>query len=107
MGMTIDEAFGPGTLFDQPTARATDPETSHQAARRAASKAQTHRALALRVLRAHPDGLTDWELADRTGVMQTSIGVRRHELVKAGLVVKTALRRPSPSGCASIVWRAL
>lgn len=66
----------------------------------------THRLLALAVLTAAgSSGLTDFELAERTGIAQTSIGVRRGELVKAKLVEKTAMRRPSPSGSAAIVWR--
>ena len=93
------------TLFDQPTARATDPATSHKAAARA--KRQTHEQLALKVLRANPGGLTDHELAARTGVPQTSIGVRRKALERRGLVVATEMRRPSPSGSMCIVWRAV
>ena len=90
-----------------PTARHSDPETSHQAARDAAPNAGTNRALALATLQAAlPDGLTDFELAELTGVAQTSIGVRRKELERAGLVVATIDRRPSPSGSAAIVWKA-
>jgi hypothetical protein len=94
------------TLFEQRSARLTDPSTSHEAAAGATSRAQTHRDLALATIRAHAGGLTDFELADLTGIQQTSIGVRRHELVKAGLVFRTVNRRPSPSGSAAIVWRA-
>lgn len=91
----------------RPTARATDPTTSHQAALFATDKAETNRVIALRVLKAHPEGLTDFELADLTGIAQTSIGVRRGQLVKMGLVVQTDKRRPTPSGATAIVWRAL
>jgi transcription initiation factor IIE alpha subunit len=91
--------------FPDPTARSTDPDTSHQAAELAKQSAGGHRDLALRVLRANPDGLTDFELAELTGVAQTSIGKRRHDLYRAGLVVKTDLRRPSPSGSPAIVWK--
>lgn len=93
------------TLFDQPTARLSDPATSHKAAARA--KRRTHEQLALETLRANPAGLTDFELAARTGVPQTSIGVRRKSLERQGLVVATQKRRPSPSGSMAIVWRAL
>lgn len=48
---------------------------------------------------------TDFELADVTGTAQTSIGKRRGELVKAGLVEATSERRPSPSGSPAVVWR--
>ena len=90
-----------------PVARATDPITSHQAALFAEPKAETHRVIALRVLKAHPAGLTDFELADLTGIPQTSIGVRRKELVEMELVEATDQRRPTPSGAKAIVWRAL
>lgn len=90
-----------------PAARRTDPDTSHQAAAAAKRKAPTHRELALRALVANRWGLTDFELAHVTGVPQTSIGVRRKELVRAGLVEATKERRPSPSGSPSIVWRAV
>jgi hypothetical protein len=71
-------------------------------------KAGTNRALALQaLLRAGVCGLTDFELSDRTGIQQTSIGKRRGELVTLGLVVPTTLTRPSPSGAPAIVWRAV
>jgi len=88
-------------------ARATDPDTSHEAARDAAPTAQTNRALALRILRDYPGGLTDFELAEITGLQQTSIGKRRGELRDAGLVYDTGRRRPSPSGSRAIVWAAV
>lgn len=94
-------------LEARPVARATDPPTSWAAARQAAPRAGTNRALALRVLRSHPDGLTDFELADLTGMQQTSIGKRRGELRDAGLVRATDRRRPAPSGAAAIVWEAV
>jgi hypothetical protein len=99
-------ALNPEAL-PKPVARHTDPDTSHQAAILAAVRANTNRALALDTLKAHPEGLTDFALAAITGVAQTSIGVRRGELVRMGLVEKTALRRLSPSGAKAIVWRAL
>lgn len=102
--MTITQ----GCIFDQPVARATDPNTSWQAARRAATKAESNRAYALRVLRNHgEDGCTDFELSAITGVQATSIGVRRKELCRAGLVVDSGRRRPSPSGSLAIVWKAV
>lgn len=89
-----------------PTARAADPDTSHAAAELAEVRAGSNRALALRALGAAGSaGLTDFELAARTGVAQTSIGVRRKELVRAGCVEPTEARRPSPSGALAIVWR--
>lgn len=58
-------------------------------------------------------GLTDFELADRTGVQQTSIGKRRLELTRDGLVESVIdpatgrpATRPSPTGSPSMVWAA-
>lgn len=90
----------------QPVARSTDPVTSHLAAIDASSRAQTNRDLALATLRSHPSGLTDFDLADLTGIAQTSIGKRRGELRDAGLVEDSGRHRPSPSGSAAIVWVA-
>lgn len=95
------------TLFEQHDARLSDPETSHAAAAANPDERGRHRALALRVLRDNPAGLTDFELADLTGVQQTSIGKRRKDLERAGLVRRTLRTRPSPSGRASIVWQAV
>lgn len=93
-------------VFDEPTARATDPVTSHQAAAAVAPRAGTTRARALVALAAAGHrGLTDFELAARTGLGQTSVGVRRKELRDAGLVTATDERRPSPSGTPALVWR--
>lgn len=50
------------------------------------------------------DGLTDFELAARTGRKQTSLGVRRGALVKAGMVVHNGLKRDSDTGTPSKVW---
>jgi hypothetical protein len=93
--------------FASPVARRSDPDTSHLAAALARGNAPRHRDLALKALRAAPAGLTDFELSEATGVPQTSIGVRRHELVKVGLVERTDTYRPSPSGARAIVWRAV
>jgi hypothetical protein len=90
-----------------PNVRATDPETSRAAAEDNAPRAPRHRDLALKVLRAHPSGLTDFELAVMTGISQTSIGKRRGELRDIGVVEDSGVRRPSPSGSSAIVWRVV
>jgi DNA-binding transcriptional ArsR family regulator len=90
----------------RPVARATDPGTSWAAASMTEPRAGTNRALALRLLREHPDGLTDFELAEMSGLQQTSIGKRRGELVDAGLAQATEQRRRAPSGAWAIVWQA-
>lgn len=96
------------TLFDQPTARVSDPQTSHLAAEVAGRSADTVRARCLIALQQAGDlGLTDFELADRVCRQQTSAGKRRGELVKAGLVEFAGITRPAPSGTAARVWRVI
>lgn len=89
-----------------PRARHTDPDTSHQAARSARPRARFNRQRVLEALMdAGEHGLTDHELAARLGGQQTSLGVRRGELVKLGLVEDAHRTRPAPSGSAAKVWR--
>lgn len=88
-------------------ARKSDPETSRLAALDTLPAAATNRQLALRVLRQNPSGLTDFELAELTGLQQTSIGKRRGELRDSGLVIDSGLRRRASSGSLAIVWRAV
>jgi hypothetical protein len=98
------------SLFDAPRARMSDPATSHGAALSALPSVATNRQRALDAHRNHPSGLTDFELAEVTGIAQTSIGVRRHELCKQGCIEALVVdgrrvTRPSPSGTPSQVWR--
>lgn len=101
-------------LFDdqlRPMYRASDPDTSRDAAALALRSASAHRQLAAAaLLNAGPDGLTDFELADITGVAQTSIGCRRKDLCRAGLARPLIgpdgkqARRPTPSGATAGVY---
>jgi hypothetical protein len=101
--MDAPSMLDPVTLA--PAVRWDDPDTCRTAAERASVNAGTNRALAL-TAHAHADGgLTDHELAELTGVQQTSIGKRRGELVALGLIERTDVRRPSPTGSPAIVWR--
>lgn len=106
-----DRAYAP-TLFPVPgdvrtMVRTTDPETSQEAAKQVEPNAERDRALALRVLREHASGLTDFELAALTNRQQTSIGKRRGDLVRSGLVEFAGITRLSPSGSSAKVWRAV
>lgn len=98
----IQEALAPD-LF-APAARATDPVTSHQAADRHPVLRGADRRNALMLHATHPEGLTDFELADLMARQQTSAGKRRGELRDIGLVAMTAVRRPAPSGSPAVVW---
>lgn len=85
-----------------PSVRVSDPDTCQEPSETRMSSGR------LKVLAAHyhhPEGLTDFELSALIKVQQTSCGKRRGELEKAGLIVATTTRRPSPSGAKAIVWR--
>ena len=94
--------------FQEPVARITDPETSHEAADDTRFKASKHRKMALIALYDF-GSMTDYELADRTGLQQNSIGKRRLDCARAGLVEvlmdgENKVKRPAPSGSMSLVW---
>lgn len=76
---TID--FGP--LF----ARASDPPTSHAAARRAVGAAGVHRDAIVAALAAGPGGQT--EIARRTGLTVAAVSKRLCELRRAGRIERT------------------
>lgn len=99
--MTGQLSFADQLSFDQPKHRATDRDTS-RAAPGNEGRLSAHRWAALCAL--VEGDATDFELAERTGVQQTSIGKRRLELVRDGLACDTSLRRPSPTGSLAIVW---
>ena len=90
-------------LFDY-GARTSDPETSHIAAARQRHTAEDDRQLVLRLLAVYGPS-TDHELAAHARRLQTSLGVRRGELVKAGKVEWAGYTRLSPSGSPARVWR--
>lgn len=96
--------------FDAPAFRPSGRETSEAAAKDSGFKASVNRILAMRMLWIH-GGLTDFELAEKTGLQQTSIGKRRGECAAAGLVGVVTdgegnnLKRPAPSGSAALVWQ--
>lgn len=99
------------TFFDEPNARRNDPKTSHEAAALAKFKASPHRLACLNALMRGP--MTDFELAAVTGLQQTSIGKRRLECQRAGLVLpfgwhvtdQKYITRKTPSGANAVVWR--
>lgn len=88
------------------TAAPEDGDTAQAAADSQTPERLTRdRRLALvELAKAYPYGLTDFELASRTGRKQTSIGKRRWELVDAGMAIDTDERRPSDTGAMAKVW---
>jgi hypothetical protein len=89
-------------------ARTTDPQTSHDAARKAIGNS----ALRGPVFEAHcanPDGLTDDELRHKltdVGVLfnHGSVSKRRRDLCDDNLLVDSGKTRLSDSGSAQTVW---
>lgn len=97
-------------FFPRRSARATDDVTSVIAAENASRRVPFGRMLALKLHYDHPEGLTDFELAELSGWQQTSIGKRRGDLMNPEyfdppLIEKTGLTRPSPTGSPARVWR--
>lgn len=99
----------PDLFSMKPAARRSDPETSYAAARDAGLKATAHRLWVLRLLSGR--AMTDFELADATGLQQTSVGKRRGELAAHGYVSaaldkdENPIRRKTPSGSQATVWQ--
>jgi DNA-binding transcriptional ArsR family regulator len=95
--------------FASPIARRTDPLTSHMAAIDARFRADNHRRRALLAFLEY-GSLTDFELASKTGLQQTSIGRRRKDCQDAGLVTfhrdeeGNKVKRTTPSGSKSYAW---
>lgn len=90
------------------TARNTDGHTSHLAAQSQTPERMStgQRVVLAAIVNAGRNGLTDFELSDRTGSKQTSHGKRRGELVTHGLVIDSGMTRPSDTGTQAKVWRA-
>lgn len=97
-------------LASVPTARRTDPWTSHAAAKAVEPRVGTQRRAVLDALRAS-DGLTHEELVQvvqtiRPGTSESGIRTRTKELVDAGYVCNSGRTRKTSRGLASIVWCA-
>lgn len=52
----------------------------------------------------HPNGLTDYEIANVTGLRLYTAAPRRTELVSQGWVMDSGRRRPTDSGTPAAVW---
>jgi len=58
-------------------------------------------------LRRHPDGLTDEELIEKSGVNPNTMRPRRVELYAMGKIKDSGVRRQTRSGSEAVVWVAL
>ena len=84
-------------LFDSAVARDKDPLTSHKGHDRIAPKRGSQCATLLSVYLAYPDGLTDREAGERSGV--PSSWKRSSDLRKAGHIVPTGEERDGQMVC--------
>lgn len=98
------------TLFAQPRARATDPQTSHDAAARHAPQAGTNAAVILRVVRQCP-GQTAVEIHSCYLPSEHIATINRHEvsrrlagLERDGLVRKGDARKCRVKGTSMVTW---
>ena len=103
------DAHVPPSYILSPTARRTDPITSHLAARsQTPAKVNASHRIILSLLKW--EAATDFELARLASqslgrkVLPTSLGVRRSELVKAGLVADSGVKGTSDTGSPAIKW---
>lgn len=82
--------------------RPSDPHTSHKAAPSSPGR-ETMQDLVRKILEANPQGLTDWELFEATGLphhLRASVIKRRFDCG----AVESGSTRPGPSGRECIVW---
>ena len=88
----------------RPRARASDPETSHEAAESMVDGAAIHRDMILETLAQHPKGLTGDDL-DRLHDWPAATACRRlKELQRAGEVFKSDIKRETRSGRLAFVY---
>ena len=80
------------------------PPTSTAAHRRSLHAAENDRARILDLLRERPEGMTDYEIQEATGIIHQTVSPRRGELVRMGLVVDGLKTRPTDTGSPATVW---
>lgn len=84
--------------------KATDTETSQQAAQSAAHAAPSLRVKVLEAIRGAHHGLTADEAAEKLNLSILAIRPRVTELKSAGLIVPSCARRKNASGRSAVVW---
>jgi len=87
-------------------ARASDPETSIQAANANQEIRGAQRIKVYEFLKSvGPRGATDFEIGQALSILRTSAGKRRKELCELGHVEDSGMRRQTDTGSSGIVWR--
>jgi len=92
------------TTFAPPT---NGTPTSNAAARAIAHIKETQCELIYATLAQFPQGLTDLQMQDFTGICGDSQRARRGELLAEGRIVKTDETRTTTSGRAAAVWKVV
>ena len=93
------------SIPNPPSHHNAPPGTSHVAAHRVSAKAKSLRSAVLDVLTWRGAiGATDQEMQEVLGLPPNTQTPRRWELVNAGRVIASKLRRPTRSGCPATVW---
>lgn len=105
--LTLDDAvrLSARDRFARRNTRRGDQLTSITAAQTVFKNAARHRDIALTAHFAHPQGLTDFELAALVRISQPSIGKRRLDLQRDGCIEYANRNRPAPSGSPARVYR--
>ena len=101
----LDLLRNPGAVLPGKSHGAAAQPTERAAALEVWPKTGTQRQAVLEALLAAPHGLTDPEIAEHTGLYLYSAAPRRTELLQAGWVEDSGLRRDSGRGRNAIVWR--
>lgn len=86
--------------------RATDPDTAHQAAKKASKRGPSQRLKIWEALTALGQA-TDYELSEYAHVLRSSAAKRRQELCDLGYVEATLLRRATDTGTLAVVWQCV
>lgn len=97
--LPLEALIGPTRL-----ARATDPDTSQQAAKKASKRGPSQRLKVWQALSTLGEA-TDYELSIAVGILRSSASKRRQELCDLGYAEATEKRRKTDTGTAAIVWR--
>lgn len=96
-------------LFDRPAPNPphNGTPTSAAAAQSIKLAASTQRWCIMDLLKSSPEGLTDEEIQDLSGMSPSSERPRRGELVDMGKVRDTGRTKPTKSGRMAILWEVI
>ncbi|GJL53947.1 MAG: hypothetical protein NPIRA02_10790 [Nitrospirales bacterium] len=85
-------------------AHASDPQTSHDAAKEAKAIRGEHQKLILRVMHRCTNGMTFEDIASCASLDYHQVGRRVCELRRAGLVRDSGRKRKTRTGRSAVVW---